>query len=176
MTAKTQALVKEVAALFVKYSLADWAPLIEELENGGRGKIAQSIRTIIATPKAQTRTKPTAARSSAKRPAKKPSPATSVAFSPERDKFLEPLLRALKGRVVAPSAHDMRELYLAIGIKDAYPKRREEAAEAIALRLDTLPDAQFKKILADLIGQDDENDQQSDDYARWFNLIVEPKR
>lgn len=178
MTARTQALVKDVAALFVKYSLADWSPLIEELEKGGRGKIAEAVGELAATPRAPARARPKAkpAKSVAKKPAKAVQPSAGTGFSPARAQFLEPLLRALKTRVVAPTAHDMRELYLAIGIKDAYPKRREEAVEAVILRLDQLPEPQFRKILTDIVGQDDEVARPADDYARWFNLILEPKR
>lgn len=172
MTAKSQALIKEIATLFVKYSLADWSPVIKELENGGRSKIAEAVRDLASVytpprPKQNSRQK-----NLAKKASNKPT-TTSINFSTERSKYLEPLLQAMKRRIVAPTTSDMRDLYFAIGIKDAFPKRREEAAEAIVLRLDKLPDAQFQKILAEVERQGDEVEQRADDYGRWFKLILE---
>lgn len=175
MTGKTQALVKEVAGLFVKYSLADWAPLIEELERGGRGPLSMAVRDLAATPRAPARAKSKTVRAKSKTVKFAP-PAAAISFSAERTKFLEPLLRALKARVVAPTAHDMRELYLSIGIKAPYPKSRDAVAEAVAMRLDVMPEAQFRKVLTDIVGMEEETDRRSDDYARWFNLILEPNR
>lgn len=177
MTAKTQALIKEVASLFAKYSLADWLPLIEELEKGERGQLAVTVRELASTPRVSARPKGKAKKPATKKAAKPVvrAPAATT-FSAERTKFLEPLLRALKGRVVAPTAHDMRELYLAIGIKDAYPQRRDAAAEAITRQLDRMPDEQFRKILSDIVGPEDEDDHRGDAYSRWFNLILEPAR
>lgn len=175
MTAKSQALIKEIAALFVKYSLADWSPVINELENGGRGKIAEAVRDL-ASVSAPSRPKPITKQKSPAKQAPSKSVANLINFSAERSKYLEPLLQAMKKRVVAPTTSDMRELYFAIGIKNAFPKRREEAAEAIALRLDKLPDEQFQKIIAEVERLDNGVEQRPDDYERWFKLILDHDR
>ena len=176
MTPKSRALIKDVAGLFVKYSLADWSPLIKELETGGRSELAEAIRELAATPRKSPRPKPKLTRRPAKGVAKKPATQAAIRFSDERAEFLTPFLRALKARVVAPTAHDLRELYLSIGIKEPYPKRRDEAAEAIVMRLDKLTHAQFRKTLEEVVGQDDEDQADANDYARWFELIVKQTR
>lgn len=178
MTARTQALVKELAALFVKYSLADWSPLTDQLSAAGRDDLADAVRELASTPKAPARKAKPKPRPGAKsKPASTLKPALAgIVFSNSRARYLEPLHRALKAREAASSAAAIRELYLSIGIKQPYPKRREDAADAIVQELDRLPDAQFFRSLKRIAKDDELSAKSGDDYRRWFNLILETKR
>lgn len=178
MTARTQALVKELAALFVKYSLADWAPLTDPLSAAGRDDLADAVRDLASTPRAPARKAKVKARPGAKSKSNSaPKPGqTGIVVSEDRARYLTPLYRALKAREAAPSAADIRELYLSIGIKQPYPKRREDVVDAIVQELDRLPDAQFLKSLKRIAKDDEHSAKSGDDYGRWFNLILETKR
>lgn len=169
--------MKELAALFVKYSLADWAPLTDQLSAAGRNDLADAVRELASTPRAPARkAKPKTRGGTQSKPAStlKPSP-TSIALSESRARYLEPLHRALRTREAAPSAAAIRELYLSIGIKQPYPKRREDVADAIVQELDRLTDAQFFKSLKRIANDDALSAKSGDDYRRWFNLILETK-
>lgn len=178
MTAKTQALVKELAALFVKYSLADWAPVADQLSAAGRDDLAKAVRELASTPKAPARKSKVKVRPGAKSKwTSGPKPALSgIVISDERARYLMPLHRALKAREAAPSAADIRDLYLFIGIKQPYPKRRDDVVDAIVQELDRLPDTQFLKSLREIVKDDEPLAKSGDDYRRWFNLILETKR
>lgn len=161
---RSESLVKELAALFVKYSLRDWQPVIDELlESGSRNsKIARAIEELGSV-------RPKVKRDVVKR-AKKISPALKL--RPTHKAILKPLWQALLDRKVLGTARDLRSFHLAAGVKAAFPASRQKAIELLIHHLNQLSEPDFQATMA-LLGRHRSLDERgfNEDYRRWFEII-----
>jgi hypothetical protein len=167
----TETLIRDLAALFVKYRPADWVPLVEELERGSpaQRKIAEAIDELA--------TRSAAARASSKgrsvRPARKKKPQTaSLSFSPD----VLHLRTMLLDRKVAPGMGSIRNLARAVGLKEELPTGREAAVDRLLVALNDQPEKSSKLrewVSLSRVG----NVNHEENYMRWFSLILgeEPK-
>lgn len=188
MSKRSEALLRDIAALFLKYGLQDWSVVVGELERGNRQALADAIRDLsqsasadLAAGRAAARSKVRAKAKAAPRrqlkPATKPVAAPPpVAISEARAEVLEPVRVALRERAIFPTTNDLKTLYIAIGIKSAYPKRRDDAVEAIIHHLDRMGQDRYEQALQVLTSRGREGGAPgADDYARWFKIILDAK-
>jgi len=178
---KTDALLQDIARLFVVYPASVWKPVMEELQAGGPKQIevSQLIEVLIAQAASHRPVK-------AKKPVKrntKPTPrkpisesaretlATSMTLFPEhRSEVLNEISIALAQRRVLKTPAEMRELYLKIGGKGELPKSRKVAGLVFLQQLSEAPDSVFESTLRSL-NDSSADDTDKDVYARWFRLI-----
>lgn len=153
--------------MFVKYSLRDWKPLIDEMRVNSPGyqALAEAIELLLTKP--QRRVVKRKAKTAAK--AKQPRlPLVSGA----RAELLDPLLRALNERRLAPAANDLRAIYINVGLKDKFPATRSVAIELLIKHMDKLPEEAFRSAIADIGRYKREGeDSLGDEYQRWFEMI-----
>src|SRR5690349_18261776 len=111
MSRKTDRLVKDIAELFVRYSLADWSPVIYELSKTGNHKgLAEAIEAKLNEISKLRRTPRIPKKRKRGSPAKtRPVPLEKL--HPELDLFRD----ALMARRVLPTSHDLRMAAEAIG-------------------------------------------------------------
>lgn len=185
MTAKTDALVRDLAAVFVKYRAADWAPIVVALSDGVLvAKLADAIGA--AAHQADAARKPSKSKSGTgvakrkvalkggARPVEQEDALRFVGPNAEAiDRLREELLaRALLGTVPA-----LRAYWLALGLKTEAPKRREATIAELTRYLDTLDAAQFETALRVLMREHQRSEPQQDgDFQRWFNIITAQAR
>jgi hypothetical protein len=159
---KSDALIRDIAHLFVKYKLRDWEPILCLLRDGGAAQtqIASTIDTLLKS------ARPSRSRQSSK------TPGAGLRFSDARASILETLLRALRDRALLVQARDLREAYLQSGGKSALPKDRMAAVKVLLRHLDRLPNDAFADALEKIQARGSVSDANlADEYARWFNLI-----
>lgn len=165
MSSRTAALVRDIAALFAKYRLDDWKPVIDELEAGGRASIATAIRLLAEesparkTPRRTKATKP-------RRPARPP----ELAFRPDRSEVLTRLQSELVSKELLRSIGHLRLAFAAVGLKESSPARREDMVRALLTHLNTVPDDRFEPALR-AVASEAEKVAPGTDYERWFELI-----
>ena len=181
MSAKTQALIRDLAALVVKYSLQDWAPVITELERrGGSPALTKAVTDLVGSSKPRsikkvpTRSIKTPRKALQKTPAPL-GPLFAFPLSEERRSILAPMMEAIRTRNLYPTAVTLKAAFYESGIKDSYPPRRELAAEMLVRHLDSLTPERFdtvlreiaphKKVSAVVVGE-------GGAYERWFGLIT----
>ncbi|KQW81999.1 hypothetical protein ASC65_12035 [Brevundimonas sp. Root1279] len=178
-------MVRDIAALFLKYNLQDWAAVIGEIERGNRHALAGAIRDLSQTAAAELATGRAAVKAKARAKAKgrskttvKPVAPTHVAdpIGEARAAVLEPIRTALHERAIFPTTHDLKALYIAVGIKTPYPKRRDDAVDDVIHHLDRMSQDRYEQALQVLASRDNEGwKRTSDEYAQWYKIILEPK-
>ena len=185
-TRKTDLLIKDIAALFVKYGASDWRPILEELAEGTEMQVqiahaifelceqTQAAKTksrgrvgSVKRKKATSARRPTSASSSSEAP-------VQLSFSLGRSSALEALAKLLNDRLILPSAADLRQMYLLVGGKQLLPKTRAAAVVALLAALDQAPEQTYRDALESMKATDSRTSNQ-EDYARWFNLIRPPR-
>jgi hypothetical protein len=175
MAKSSDALIRDIAKLFVRYELSEWRPVLDSLRMGGEAQrqIADAIEAI-----------------SAVRPPRKPKAAPRrsnkealisgddiLASTPEpRRGALEDLVVALVKKRVLPRAVDLREAHLAVGGKGALPKERQQAVRALIAFLADLSDDRFSAALESIWhGTSIPKSDLQHDYRRWFSMIYGSK-
>ena len=166
MTSRTPALIKDLAQLFVKYRLADWAPVIEELERGGRSSVARAVEHIVVLAQAKTPRR----RTSPARKKRTSAPSAVPELRSDRAAVLTRINDELTARSLLPAIGELRSAILALGLKRQTAATRPEAIRAIVEHLNSVEDARFEAALATLVRKANEN-QQGDEYRRWFTII-----
>lgn len=178
---KTDALLQDIARLFVVYPASVWKPIMEELQAGGPNQIeisrlitvlinqAEANRASKAKRSSKRNGKPASRRSSSK-PARE-APSSSMTLFPEhRSEVLNEIGIALAERRVLKTPAEMREVYLKIGGKGDLPKSRKVASLVLLQQLSEAPDTVFASTLKSL-NESTADDTDKDVYARWFRLI-----
>lgn len=171
---KSDALIRDIAKLFVTYSPRDWAPILEQLHGGGivQAKIAEAVAALQV--EAQSSSQKTKIRSKfikKKLPSKiGHRPSIDYALS-ERGPVLDALEKAIRERQLLYGAKELRDFYFKIGGKDSLPKDRLGAIRELLRFLDVLPQDGFDAAMDVLRNQNPATDSLADDYRRWFNLI-----
>jgi hypothetical protein len=182
--ARTDALIREIAQLFVKYPSTAWKPLLEQLTQGGDGqvRIASAIQTLLqeaATilPKGSLKRQAVISRVKGKAKAKSAVISTTdnahtspLPFSARRYDILTAISHAMADRQLLPTLTAIREVFLVSGGKGELPKTRKAASAMLLRHLDSVPDSVFETALASFKdGSNSASDEE--EYARWFKLI-----
>lgn len=182
MSIKTEALIRDLASLFVKYRLSDWAPVLDELERrGGSAGISEAIQ------RHADEAKPVApARLRAK---KKPAVKRRVAqpkvdqlelqprFKGPNAETVEKLRDALISKRVLPSLPNLKAVQAVLGIKVTGSNRREALIAILTQYLDGLGGPAFQKALQAIARYEERNAPGAEaDYDRWFQLIIAGRR
>lgn len=167
MSTRTDALIKELAALLVKYRPADWEPIITELERGDRGRLARMVAELAATP-AKTRTKVNRA-TKAKGTRTKAGP-QSFPLLPEREATLAPVVNALTTKRILPTIGDVRAAFSALGLKGSPPGRRAEMVNAIIAHLNSIEETRLPAAI-EVVAKEAAKSGRDNSYQRWFDLI-----
>ncbi|UZK66285.1 hypothetical protein [Sphingomonas sp. M1-B02] len=190
MSHKTEALIREVAALFVKYRMTDWQPLIAELETrGGSPALANAIRLLAektpspAPARGRAKAKSTAAKLSSKARAKK------AAISKPAELELEPrfggphadtigeLRDALIAKRSFPAMSNLKAAGTALGLKGTGTSRRDVLVTMLTEHLDKLDEEAFERALRTLAREEQRSQTGSAPaYDRWFDLITAGRR
>lgn len=172
MVRKTEALVRDLAKLFVRYDLADWKPILDELGPGGRAqsRIAAAIEGLSLIAEGGREKVPS--RSNPKRKRVAVDRSLLVKATPERRGALEDLAEGLLARKVLPRAPDVRAAYIAGGGKGPLPKDRPAAVGALLALLIEMSDGRFSEAL-EAIWRSSHLPETNlkHDYARWFSII-----
>jgi hypothetical protein len=173
MAGKTDALVKDLAALFIKYRLSDWQPIVDMLRSGSAQshELANEVRRLCET----------AARSHAPKSARRKGASAREAdflshVAPERRLILGELKGALTTKQLLPRAGDLRAIYLGAGGKMVLPPRREAAIRVFVAHISQLPDGKFTSVLNEIAGVRPPSASHLDDYSRWFDMIYSSKK
>src|SRR5947208_15155708 len=121
---KGESLIRDIGRLFVKYSIDDWAMVIELLRTGGpeHVRIAQAIAEISAK------------RPTSHKQAKQPRPERAPTFEPDVDPDRVELLGKVYGdlsRTTGPKLAELRDIYIRSGGKQKLPQKRDEIARAL---------------------------------------------
>lgn len=172
MVRKTDALVRDLAVLFVRYDLTAWQPIIDELHSGSsiQKRIAEAIEALAG-----------AGHIKAPRQARKRitnfEPAFWQQIPTNRQGALEDLGVALLAKRVLSKAADLRAAYLLAGGKGILPKDREQAVKVLIAMLAELSDTRFSDTLQNIWrdSQVTEADLKQE-YSRWFNIIYKSSR
>lgn len=178
MSGKTEALVRDLAALFVKYRLSDWAPVLNEIERrGGSTGLAEAIRRHAQDAKPATARKPTAKPKTVKRETPKLKAAAQLELEPRftgpNASTVEQLRQALVSKTSLPSLPDLKAVHAALGIKSAGSSRRETLIAILTEHLDGLNDTGFEKALRAVASIEERRAPEGiADYDRWFQLIT----
>lgn len=170
MTAKTDRLARELASLFVKYSLADWRPLIDELRRSGSYRpLADGIEQLTQVKvkqatKVRTRSK--------KKGASIPSAGQYGPIAEE----LQPLRAALVSKRILHSPSELRMAAEAAGMKADLPSDRPEAIRRLLAHLESLSGPVRNSALSKMaeIGRQSKTDQGLE-FERWAALIMRSK-
>lgn len=168
---RTDALIRDIAQLFVDYRYEAWQPILEELSRGGQAQVRLAKAIEEALDKVSA-TKATAGGRRKAKPTARPSSPKSKAvpmFSSSRAETLTALQQALEERRIALTMSNLRQVYLASGGKDDLPKTRKAAVQSLLLHMDKLPDPTFEATIEKLTAGADGD--ASETYARWFKLI-----
>jgi hypothetical protein len=175
VSTKTEALIRDVAALFVKYRLSDWTPLLDELERrGGSAALAAAIRRHAGSAQPAAPAKRGAKGGAAKRRATRPkAPQLQPRFVGPHAETVDRLREALVAKRSLPSVSSLRSVNAALGIKAAGSNRREVLIAILTDHLNKLDADAFEKALRTL-AREEERDRPETvaDYDRWFHLIT----
>jgi len=167
---RTEALLKDIARLFVTYDKADWTPFLDELRQGSdlQRRVAAAIEEL-GRDRLGARSK-----TSQKRKAVATQPAARKWAHPERAPVLEKLEAGLRSRILLRDPKALREVLARTGAKDAPSSARAAAITALVALLDEMPVDRFTE-LVEAIEQSSKLDQRDfdGDYARWFTLILD---
>lgn len=170
MVKKTDALVRDLAKLFTRYSLADWQPIIEGLRSSAatQEQIAAAIETLASSAKSSVSTK--SLRQAPRKLALDPHFLDHLPL--QRRGALEDLGAALLTKRVLPRAPDLRATYVMVGGKGSLPKERERAIATLITLLAEVTEPRFSDALQ-LIWRESQLPETGlkHDYARWFNII-----
>lgn len=164
---RNQALIRDIARLFVKYDLKDWRVVIDALRKGGPeyNAIGEAIGALATKPRASGKPK--------KQPGAERFLTELRETDPRKAEVLKGLYDRLTNKDVAPKLADLRELCLHLGVKDSLPKRREDAVLFVLRHFATLNDDALVSAL-EQIPPKDRNLQ--DEYNKWFKIIYTDSR
>lgn len=171
--AKEDALLRDIARLFVKYGTDEWKPVIALLRTGGPAhtEIAIAIEELLPRalrpPPRSTEKRPSRAKPEA-RGRRSSEPPIPPDIDPLRAEALELLYGALRARNALSSAAALRDAYVRSGGKEALPAKRDEAVRALVRHMAGLSQPAFETALQQI------GEQRSDlrgEYTRWFDLI-----
>ncbi|TAJ72115.1 MAG: hypothetical protein EPO51_08325 [Phenylobacterium sp.] len=168
--------MKDLAALFVRYRVEDWGPLIQELETRrGSRELADAIRSLAIVAEESRPARAPSKRAPKKAKPKMASSTTDPKFTADRAPILASLLEALRTKQALPKSNDLKAAYSAAGLKLPMPARRDDAVVAIVRQLNDMAPARFEDALraigdikAALPGDS------PDDYGRWIDIILKP--
>ena len=159
-----QALIRDLARLFVKYDLEDWQFILNTLREGGPelALLQDAVEDLVA-------------RGSRPRPFKDSHESVRAVFSDlekkdaEKADILKQLYDLMKKKDTAPRLADIRNFCVAAGIKASPPKRRDDA---IVFLIKELARVEDKAFLAHLLRQLPVRDRDlHDEYRGWFRMI-----
>jgi hypothetical protein len=190
VSSKTEALIRDVAALFVKYRIADWQPLIAELEmRGGSPALANAIRLLAektpspAPVRGRPKAKSTATKSSSKASATKAvvsKPAElelEPRFSGPHADTIDELRDALIAKRSFPAMSNLKAASTALGLKGTGTSRRDVLVTMLTEHLDKLDEEAFERALRTLAREEERSQTGSvPTYDRWFDLITAGRR
>lgn len=185
MSSKTEALVRDLASLFVKYRLSDWAPILDELEHrGGSDKLvdgirrhAEDARSATAAPSGATRKLVgKTGRSGAAKPKMAPQLELGPRFTGPHAVTVEQLCQALVSKRSLSTLRSLKAVYATLGVKSVGGSRREALIANLTKHLDQLDSVSFEKALRNVAREEERNAPGSvADYDRWFQLITARK-
>lgn len=168
MTNKTERLIKDLAILFVKYSVSDWKPILSVMSAGGaHSALVRAIeRQLETTSKARVkRPKPKAQKRDARQ--------TEIVSGPETSPQLRTFEEALIAKRALPTARDLRMGAELLGIKEDLPADRRRGITKIIAHLTPLGHEALTTALARVaeahIGSQHDR---GAEYARWAALIM----
>lgn len=167
MSTRTDALIKEIAALLVKYRPVDWAPIIAELERGDRGRLAEAVAELAATP---TKTRTKASRATKAKATRTKASAQPFTLRPEREATLAPIVDALTTKRILPGIGDVRAAVSALGLKGIPPGKRAEMVSAIIAHLNSIEEQRLPSAI-EVIAKEAAKSGRDNSYQRWFDLI-----
>lgn len=160
---KSNALIRDIAQLFVRYSPKDWEVVLGALQrdNGVQLKIAEAIRALQnsapAKRKEETKTRRTRG---------------MPEFKSLRATLLQGLDEGLKAKSILPRANQLKNVYLTLGGKANLPQERGAAIRFFLEFLNNLPDPDFEQAIAVLRSvHPADRSALAEEYSRWFNLI-----
>lgn len=159
---KSQALIRDIARLFIKYKLSDWRIVIDALRDGGSeyDAIADAIANLTVKPRAYSK--------------RKNRPGAAQFFNElkktdaQKAEMLIGLYERFNNKTLAPQLADLREFCIDLGVKESTPKRREDLVLFVLRHLETLSDDALRSSL-EMIPVRDRNYQ--DEYNKWFQMI-----
>ncbi|WP_242121933.1 hypothetical protein [Sphingomonas lacusdianchii] len=174
MTTKSEALIRDLAALFVKYRLSDWKPLLAELEQrGGSAALAKAISQHAArasTPAKRVKTKAVPPRSAAAKPVELD---LEPRFTGPHAATIDELRDAMVSKRSFPLMPDLKAAITALGIKGPLNGRRDVLVMTLTEHLDRLEPAAFEAALRNLARQEERSQPDTvPAYDRWFDLIT----
>jgi len=159
-----QALVRDLARLFVKYDLEDWQFVLNALRQGGPDlemmqKAVDDLTTRGKRPKA----------AGARQDGVKEVLAEVEKQDAEKAAILKELHELVRKKEVAPRLADIRDFCVTAGIKANPPKRRDEAVVFLIRELALVEDKPTLKELLRKLPVKDRN--LNDEYRGWFRMI-----
>lgn len=168
--ARSDQLIRDIAALIAKYKPSDWLPVISELQKGSdvQARIATALEDLLNKSNVSRSKKP---RKKAVVHKKFDFPAINI----ERKQILEPLRSALLNRRFLSSAKSLREACYHLGMKTVIPSNRSDAVQSLISFLDQLDEASFGPSVLKVIDfMPSDNLEFEKEYRRWFNMILSP--
>ncbi len=166
---KSDALLRDVAKLFVTYSRKDWEPLLAELGQGSalQKKLAGLIEELATAPPSKSAAK-------VKKTTRSTKPAPLKWRHPERGPQLLKLSEELRTRKLLPNANALREALIRVGAKMPANAARPAAITSLLLALDELPSEAFRTAAHSIeLSGDKGSDSSKGEYQRWFSLIMD---
>ena len=161
-----EALIRDIARLFLKYGLEEWKAVILLLQRGGpdHALIAKAIVDLQAkVTQRPTRAKPTR---SDKRAA--------FELPPDRAEVLGELAQAMEKRELLPSAASFREIFVRAGGKGILPKKRDAAIRMLVEHLAALPNDAYSLAMREIaVSKGVSGGDMRREYSRWFSLIYD---
>jgi len=175
---KYQALVQDIARLFVKYNLSDWRVVLDQLRSGGDDHIAlaQAIENIYLQEKKGGGIKKPASRKSPGKTTSSYDQISNVNFNiddiePARVDVLRKLYAHFVERKSAHKVAELRGIYIASGGKGRFPIKRQDAIDVILRHVALLPEDEFRKYVSVLF---EKGSGTGGEYAEWFSMIYKP--
>jgi hypothetical protein len=183
-SSRTDALIRDIAQLFVKYPSAVWQSVVDQLARGGdtQNQITDAIRTLIAEAervknsaikqpiRQKNRIKSRTGGKKANTLAVSAKSEPALIFSQQRSETLNALHEAIMERRLLPIPADLREVFLKSGGKGDLPKTRKAASLTLLSHLDTVSEDIFNLILI-FLRDSGNNPDDTETYSRWFKLI-----
>jgi len=162
---KNEALVRDVARLFLKYDLEDWRSFLGMLRESGPDYdlICGAIEEIASKRGKQSREVKTKTSSAANRLPKD--------IDDTRALLLSKVQNEISSKSDQWSLGELRNVYLRSGGKDPLPAKKRDAIRAFILRLARLPNDVFSKSVQGIL---DRNTNLQEEYSKWFQMIYGP--